>query len=276
MSIKKFVDIFKRSHNVVVGMLHLEALPGSPRNKLPMSKICDVALREAEIYVNAGLDAVMIENMHDVPYVKSSEFGPEVVAAMATVATKLRHEFPHTPMGIQILTTGNKEALSIAKCVGLNFIRAEGLVFSHIGDEGWIDSNAGSLLRYQRTINAEDVLIFGDIKKKHCSHSVTSDIDISTTARALEFFLVDGAIVTGTETSSPADLQDFNDVSAAIQIPVLIGSGVTKSNVHKFLSANGLVIGSHFKTDGIWYNGVDQGRVEAFMREINTLRQDMS
>lgn len=60
----------------------------------------------------------MIENMHDIPYVKESEIGPEVVAAMTTVASSLRDAFPEIPMGIQILTAANKQALAVAKCAG--------------------------------------------------------------------------------------------------------------------------------------------------------------
>jgi len=52
-------------------------------------------------------------------------------------------------------------------CQGLNFIRAEGFVFAHIGDEGWTDACAGPLLRYRRSIDASDILVFTDIKKKH-------------------------------------------------------------------------------------------------------------
>ncbi len=50
---------------------------------------------------------------------------------------------------------------------GLNFIRAEGFVFSHIGDEGPIHSCAAELLRYRQHIGAQHVHIFTDIKKKH-------------------------------------------------------------------------------------------------------------
>ena len=46
-------------------------------------------------------------------------------------------------------------------------MRAEGFVFSHVGDEGWMDSCAGDLLRYRRIIAADNVLVFTDIKKKH-------------------------------------------------------------------------------------------------------------
>jgi len=60
----------------------------------------------------------MIENMHDLPYLSGGNLGPEVVASMATIATRLRQNFTHVPLGIQILTAANKEALAVAKCAG--------------------------------------------------------------------------------------------------------------------------------------------------------------
>lgn len=50
---------------------------------------------------------------------------------------------------------------------GLDFIRAEGFVFSHVADEGFLDACAGDLLRYRKQIGADHVQIFTDIKKKH-------------------------------------------------------------------------------------------------------------
>ena len=40
-------------------------------------------------------------------------------------------------------------------------------MFSHIGDEGFVNSCAGELLRYRKYIGAEHVKIFTDVKKKH-------------------------------------------------------------------------------------------------------------
>ena len=62
--------------------------------------------------------SMMIENMHDVPYVKSPNVGPEITASMTSIATLLKEKFPELPLGIQILTTGHKEALAAAKCSG--------------------------------------------------------------------------------------------------------------------------------------------------------------
>ena len=46
-------------------------------------------------------------------------------------------------------------------------MRVEGFVFSHVADEGWIDACSGELMRYRRSIGANNVLVFTDIKKKH-------------------------------------------------------------------------------------------------------------
>ena len=64
-------------------------------------------------------------------------------------------------------TGGNKEALAVAKACDADFVRVEGFVFSHVGDEGWTDSCAGELLRYRRHIGAEGVAVWTDIMKKH-------------------------------------------------------------------------------------------------------------
>lgn len=39
-------------------------------------------------------------------------------------------------------------------------------------------------------------------------------------------------------------------VKEAVDIPVLIGSGVTADNLHKYEAADAIIIGSHFKEDG--------------------------
>ena len=66
-----------------------------------------------------------------------------------------------------LFPAANKESLAVAHCTGAQFIRVEGFVYSHIADEGWIDSSAGDILRYKRYIGADNTLIFTDIKKKH-------------------------------------------------------------------------------------------------------------
>ncbi|XP_062405723.1 uncharacterized protein F13E9.13, mitochondrial [Sardina pilchardus] len=267
----KFVNLFGRMKSVVIGMIHVRALPGTPLNTATLPEITEEACREVEIYQRAGLDGLIIENMHDIPY--TFDVGPEICASMTAVCAEARRLCPSMPLGVQVLSAANQVALAIALASGLDFIRAEGFVFSHVADEGLLNACAGDLLRYRKKIGAQHVQIFTDIKKKHSSHSITADVGIAETARAAEFFLSDGLVITGTATGVQADPVELREVAQAVRTPVLIGSGVTEDNVQHYLDANAMIIGSHFKRGGYWANAVDPERVKRFMGKVNELRK---
>jgi uncharacterized protein len=255
---------------VVIGMIHVRPLPGTPRWASDFEAVVARAAEEACVLKDAGVDAVMIENMHDVPYLKG-EVGPEITAAMAVVGRTVK--LAGLPTGVQILAGANRHALAVALAAGLDFVRVEGFVFGHVADEGYIDACAGELLRYRRAIGAEHVAILADIKKKHSSHAVTADVDIVETARAAAFFGADGVIVTGSSTGVPADLDELSRVKTATTAAVLVGSGVTVDNLELYLPhCDGVIVGSHLKADGRWENPVFAPRVEAFMARVRELR----
>ncbi len=263
-------NIFKNS-KAIIGMIHVDALPGTPNFGGTLNAIVARAVHEAQIYRDAGIDMLAIENMHDVPYLNRT-VGPEIVAAMTIVGYEVKRA-TGLRCGIQILAGANFAALAAAQSAGLDFIRAEGFVFAHTADEGIINADAGELLRYRRQIGAKDILILTDIKKKHSAHALTADVSLAETARAAEFFLSDGVIVTGAATGLPADAAEVTQVQAAVNIPVLVGSGVTLENVAQFLPvADALIVGSHFKTGGHWAHPVDGERVRAFMERVQSLR----
>ncbi|KAL5020997.1 hypothetical protein ScPMuIL_000152 [Solemya velum] len=263
-----FRKLFKPKRTTIIGMVHLRSLPGTPQCRHTMKEIVNIACREAAQYRTASLDGLIVENMHDVPYLHTEQVGPEVTAAMAVICSEVKKTFNQGPVGVQILAGANRQALAVAKAAGLDFIRAEGYVFSHVADEGLMNACAGQLLRYRKHIGAENVLVFTDIKKKHSAHSITSDVTISETAKAAELFLSDGVIITGTSTGVAADVEELSDVKSSVEIPVLIGSGVTADNMKSFMQADALIIGSHFKKDGNWKNDIDDNRLSGFMKKM--------
>ena len=255
----------------VIGMIHVDALPGTPKYKGDVENIINSAVKEAMIYKNSGIDAIAIENMHDIPYLKRN-VGPEIISLMGIIGREVK-KASQLPCGIQILAGANKDALAAAHSAGMDFIRSEGFVFAHVADEGIMESDAGELLRYRKQIGAENIFIFTDIKKKHSSHSITSDVDIVETAKAAEFFLSDGVILTGTSTGKETNIDELKKVKDTVDIPVLIGSGLTASNIEKYFpAADAFIIGSYFKHVGDWKNKVDADRVKALMNKINNLR----
>ena len=91
-------------------------------------------MREASAYREGGVDALMIENMHDVPYLRGS-VGPEIVAALAVVGRAVKSE-SGMPTGVQILAGANLEAIAVAHAAGLDYVRVEAYTFAHVADEG--------------------------------------------------------------------------------------------------------------------------------------------
>jgi len=261
-------EMFGRE-KALIGMIHVQALPGCPRNprdprdprkEMGVGEIAEHAVREARLLVEAGFDALLLENMHDVPYLRR-RVGPEITAAMTAVGAAVRREVG-VPIGIQILAGANREALAVAHAIRAQFIRAEGFVFASIADEGLLEeADAGPLLRYRRAIGAEGVKILADVKKKHSSHAITADVGLAETAKAAEFFGAEGVVVTGVATGEPTSPEEVEIVKETVAVPVLVGSGVRPETAATLLEhADALIVGSWFKKDGLWSNPPDERR----------------
>ncbi|NOT33483.1 MAG: BtpA/SgcQ family protein [Candidatus Eisenbacteria bacterium] len=254
----------------LIGMVHVGALPGTPRATDLLPVITERAVEEARLYHSAGFNAVMVENMHDRPYL-ARDVGPEITAAMTVVASAVRRSVP-IPLGVQVLAGANREALAVALASDASFVRVEGFVFAHVADEGLIEADAGALLRYRNAIGAGGVRVFADIKKKHSSHAVTIDVDLVETARAAEFALADGVIVTGAATGRETDATEVESVVRAVDLPVLVGSGVTADNVSRYRAAHALIVGSWAKRDGRWDAPCDPDRIARLAAAFAELR----
>jgi uncharacterized protein len=255
----------------VIAIIHVGALPGTPASTQSVSELVAVARHEAALYRDAGVDAVGIENTHDVPFL-SGAVGAEVVAAMTVIAQAVKDEC-QMPTGIQILAGANIEAIAVAHAVGLDFIRAEGYTFAHVADEGWIESSAARLLRYRKMIGAERVQIWADVKKKHSSHAITADITLGEACETVEFMRGDGVIITGSATGKAPKIEDVKEAKANCHLPVILGSGIDAENLAEFYPhADAFIIGSYFKTDGRWQNPVEARRVEKLMNVVEKLR----
>jgi membrane complex biogenesis BtpA family protein len=251
----------------VVAMIHIGALPGTPKHRLTMSQIVNAARTEARLYQRCGVNCLMIENMHDVPYLRRG-VGPEIVAAMTLVAQAVKTEVD-LPVGLQILAGADLDAMAVAHAAGLDFIRAECFSFAHVADEGMMESNAAKLLRYRRTIGAERVEIWADIKKKHASHALTADLTLADVAEAVEFMGAETVIVTGATTGRPPRASEVEEARNHCQLPVFVGSGVGLENLAELLGASdGVIVGSHFKKGGLWSNEIDEPRVQRFMEAV--------
>lgn len=228
----------------------------------------------------AGFDAVLIENMHDAPYVVGPH-QPHIVAGMLAAALAVQEALEPfrrgartLALGVQVLCCGNREAIAIAHAAsgnahgGNTFVRVENFVFAHVADEGLLPrAEAGELLRYRRQIGATGVAVWADLKKKHAAHAITADVPLRDAVHGAEFFGADAVIITGRATGDPAPLADVRTAKAAAGgMGVAVGSGVTPKTVREVLRVAGAVIvGSALKHDGRWQNDIDPKRAAALV-----------
>jgi len=244
-------------------MIALAPLPGSPRYRGSDDAILKSALSDLQHYVDASADVIILENSHDLPYIKPP-LPAAAVALVKEIAREVRQKFDG-PIGIQLLEAANETALEVADEADLDFLRAEGYVFAHVGGAGIIEGCAGRLLRKRKELGCEHIRVFADVKKKHCSHALTGDLDITDEVRQAEFFLVDGIVVTGARTTEPPNVEELRRVKAAAHVPVIIGSGMTPENIGDFYPvADGFIVGSTFRRDGDFLGELDPARLKKF------------
>src|SRR5947207_37935 len=165
----------------LIGMVRLPPLPGSPRWEGSMDRVAAAALDDARALVEGGLGALLVENYGDAPFT-TGRVAPATVAAMGVIAAELRHAFPKTPLGVNVLKNDARAALAIACVVGGRFIRVNVHAGAVVADQGIVQTTAYRTLRDRRLLGA-DVKIFADVGGKHAQPLVP--VELEQTARDL-------------------------------------------------------------------------------------------
>jgi membrane complex biogenesis BtpA family protein len=267
---KKELESLFGASKYVIGMVHLLPLPGSPKWAGQMPDVLGRAVDDARALQQAGIAGLIVENFGDVPFSKGPA-EPHTICAM-TLAIEAVRKAVTVPVGVNVLRNDSKSALAIASITGANFIRVNVHIGAMITDQGIIEGNAYETVRYRKELGA-DVKIFADVLVKHAVP--LGDQSIEQAAKdAVHRGLADAVIVTGMATGETTSVEDVVRATKALpEFPVLVGSGVNEENVAELLSvADGLIVGTSLKEDGITTNPVDVARVRQLMALVNQLR----
>lgn len=256
----------------IIGMVHLLPLPGAPGyTGYGMDLIIERALQDAEALVEGGVDALIVENMWDLPYYVGADVPPEEMTAQAVAARAVVEAF-EMPVGINVIHNGGVVTLSIAVAVGADFIRVCLLTGVRVWDTGEFDHGcAADLIRKRKELHAEHIKLLADVDKKH---SVAFPaIDLATHIEWTEFYLADALIVSGRMTGDAPELEKVRRARELATRPILMGSGTTTENIADFLQyADGAIVGSSLKVDGVAENPVDVERVKRYMEVVRAIR----
>ncbi len=260
----------------IIGMVHLPALPGSPLYDAGggMAAVREWVQRDLDALQAGGIDAVMYCNENDRPYRLDADVAS--VAAMADVIAATRDQLS-IPFGVNVLWDP-RATLAVAKATGAAFAR-EIFTGAFAGDFGlWVRS-AGDAHRYRREIGAEDIRLIFNINAEFAAPLAPRPIP--EVARSVVFSSSPDAIcVSGPITSQPVDGSALGQVADAVRgsgVPVLVNTGFKASNAAELMvHADGAIVGSSLKTDGVTWNPVDSARVTELMQSVREIRDRLA
>jgi uncharacterized protein len=260
--------LFSPHTKLLIGVVHLRPLPGSPRWRGDLESVIQFAVNDARAYERGGAQALFIENFGDIPFTKGN-VAPETIAAMAAAGRAIRQAVK-LPLGFNVLRNDAHAALALCAVCGGEFIRVNVHTGAMLTDQGLIEGNAYETLRYRQRL-CPRVRIFADV---HVKHAVPlGDWTIEDAARdTVERGLAGALIVSGAGTGLATDLADVERVRrAAPGTKILLGSGVSLANARDFLpAADGFIVGTSLKVGGNVANPVDARRVTALARAIRS------
>jgi membrane complex biogenesis BtpA family protein len=256
----------------VIGMVHLWPLPGSPGyDGHGMRTILDQARRDTETLLEGGVDGLIVENMWDLPYYVGTDVLTESVTAQAVAAYEVA-SMSDVPVGVNVIHNGWQAELAIAVAAGLDFVRVCILTGARLWDTGDLDRGcAADLLRKRKELGAEHIKLFADVDKKH---SVPfPGVDLETHIEWTEFYRADALIVSGRMTGDAPTVDKVRRAKECATRPILMGGGTTVGNIAAFLEvADGAIVGSSLKVDGIAENPVDLERVRRYVAAVKAVR----
>ncbi len=263
-------DFFGTKKKAVIAMAHIGALPGAPLYDpvSGMQKLIEDVMSDVEKLQAGGVDAIMFGNENDRPYAFKAP--AEGVAAMTAIVQAIKPALK-VPFGVNYLWDPTA-SVAIGAATGASFVRE---IFTGLfaSDMGLWAPDCAAASRLRTNLGRKDMKLLFNINAEF-AHSLDAR-PIELRAKSAVFSsLADAILVSGPLTGLPAEQSDLKKVRNAVtEVPVFANTGVRIGNVTDVLAiADGVVIGTHFKVDGITWNAVDGERVKRFMDKVNTLR----
>ena len=255
----------------VIGMVHLAGLPGSVHFEEPFSLTLDRALRETHMLVDAGFDALLLQNTGDVP---ALEEGDEATVAFMTAAgIKIREACP-VALGVNVLMNGSKAAFAVASAVEADFVRIKINVGAVVTSTGIVQASPHEVLEFRNRIGAKNIKVMGDIYDR--TSAPVGELPLVVMADlALRHGGADALVVSGYDVAdTKARLRTLR--KAYPETYLITGGGVNAENLDEFMElSDAIIVGSSIKTGGHFLDPVDPEKAEEFIRRANEFRRKL-
>jgi uncharacterized protein len=254
----------------IIGMAHLQPLPGAPGfdARGGTARLVELIAADIEALQAGGVDAIMFGNEGDRPYVLKAP--PEGIAAMSAIVSAVR-PLLKVPFGVNYLWDP-VATVAIGAATGAAFGR-EVMTGVYASDMGLWAPDAAAALRLRAQLGRSDFKLLFNVNAEFAGSLDTRAIERRAQS-AVFSSLADALCVSGPITGQPVDQSELRRVKEAVgATPVLANTGVNIDNIEAILAiADGCVVGTHFKHGGDTWNAVDRARVARFMDKVRTIR----
>lgn len=263
----------------IIGMLHLDALPGDPRydGAYSVSEIVENAKKDLTALIDGGVDGVLISNEFSFPYQRKMDY--ITVASMARIIGELK-PFITVPFGVDAISDG-LATLELACAVEADFCRG---TFSgvYVGDGGFYNNDFSDLIRRKSELRLKNLKMLYFINPE-------SDINLDTRslgniAKSTVFKSgADGLCVSADGAGEDVDDNLLVEVKNAVKdTVVLANTGCKPSTIkNKLKIADAAIVGTFFKKEGKLQDEegnnvrVDIKRVRELMTIVETFRSEL-
>lgn len=258
-----------RERNALIGMIHLPPLPGSTNyDGKSLDSIVHGAVADARALCEAGFDAAILQNTHDLPATATAPI--ETVAFLAAIGRELRHEVvSHLALGVNVLKNDAEGGLAVAAAIGALFVRLKVYVGAAVGAEGLLAPSAPAALRMRQRLGT-DTELWVDLFDRTSAPLVPQPLS-QLAEWVMKFGDASAVIVTGTSIAD--SIRMVHEVrGVAPQLPVVIGGGVTETSVTEALRyADGVIVGSALE-ERPFTGPVSREKAAAFVRAARGAR----
>lgn len=273
----------------LIGTIHLPPLPGSPgTHHEPAPQALQsagfFAVQEAEALVQAGFEAVILQNRGDMPFFESN-VPPETVASMSIIAAAVRESIT-IPVGIRILKNDPSAALAIASITGCEFITCtvpflEGGPFNH---SPWNRATPAFLVRERDRLHssvailAETVIPTGDIDQLELYSRFHENVLLSGVDAAILKWSSGILSLTGSNPSLGPAWEVLKSTAQMIRkhnLPLYLESQIRDNLIPEVKSwVDGVIATTEFRRGGTVEGTIDTKKarewVQSFVRSSRT------
>lgn len=246
----------------VVGMVQLPPLPGGANYRgESLASIIDAGLSEATILAENGIDALMVQNLGDIPV---ATHATTVQVSWMTRVTSEIVRATGIPVGLNMLENDAKAMFAIASASGADFVRIKIYVGAMMTPFGVELAQAHAAIKARNSWDAQRVAILADVHDRTGTPIASGGFD-EDVEFAVRLGLAEGLVITG--KTYQATLEMIARARRKYpELPILAGGGVTAANFAEIVStASGAVVSTSMKESGSAVGRFVPAKVKEFM-----------